>query len=205
MQATIFGAACIERARALKAEKEQSKEMWNDDDVEFQLGLENFTADETNEAPIVNNPIRKFNAWKEDWEKVSSQTNDVVHETKLLRKYGGLRWLDPDSGLMYVAEKDNMEWRRCLGWCIIGICENGEMEPWPVKLLPSLIRKTEQESCYNVEIVHLSVEEKARQKAVRDAAREAEQRTNTRGRPRTKAKQKRNDSDTDSSVSADGR
>ena len=155
MQATIFGAACIERARALKAEKEQSKEMWNDDDVEFQLGLENFTADETNEAPIVNNPIRKFNAWKEDWEKVSSQTNDVVHETKLLRKYGGLRWLDPDSGLMYVAEKDNMEWRRCLGWCIIGICGNGEMEPWPVKLLPSLIQKTDQESCYHVEIVHL--------------------------------------------------
>ena len=56
MQATIFGAACIEKARVLKAEKELSMELWNDNDVEFQLGLENFTADEANGVAQSRNP-----------------------------------------------------------------------------------------------------------------------------------------------------
>jgi hypothetical protein len=204
MQATIFGAACIEKARALKAEKEKSMELWNDNDVEFQLGLENFSADEANGVPQVCTPRRLFHTWREDWETVSSKTNDLVHETRLLRKYGGLRWLDPDSEYMFVAEKDNLEWRRMVGWCVIGICENGDTEPWPVKLLPSLIKKTQQEVSLNVEYVHLTNEEKEKRKATREAARATVQKAG-RG---NKCKRKRvhaDDSESESSVSADGR
>jgi hypothetical protein len=46
MQATIFGASCIEKARTLKAQKEQAMELWNENDAEFQLGLESFNTDE---------------------------------------------------------------------------------------------------------------------------------------------------------------
>lgn len=196
MQATIFGAACIEKARTLKAAKEEAMELWVDDDVEFQLGLENFAADEAGGAvPQLHQvPRRLFRTWCEDWEAASSKTNDYVHETNLLTKYGGLRWLDPDTELMYVAEKENMEWRRCLGWCVIGLCENGELEPWPVKMLASLIKKTEQEASLNVHFVHLTPEEKKKRKEERAAARALA------GPVRRNGKRKRGvQSDTDSS------
>jgi hypothetical protein len=123
MQATIFGGSCIEKARTLKAEKELSMELWTENDEEFQLGLENFAVHEANGVVQVRNTRRLFHCWREDWEQTSSQINDVVHETKLLRKYAGLRWLDPDSNTMFIAESDNMEWRRGLGWCVIAIQE----------------------------------------------------------------------------------
>ena len=173
MQATIFGAACIEKARTLKAEKEKSLEIWSENDVEFHLGLENFEADEAHGVPQAGhrkNPRRLFYAWREDWERVSSKTNDLVHETKLLRKYSGLRWFDPDSKTMFVADTENLEWCRGSGWCVIGIREDGALEPWPVKLLPSLIKKTKQETVLNVVIVHLSKDEKEKRKAAREAA-----------------------------------
>jgi hypothetical protein len=207
MQATIFGAACIEKSRTLKAEKEQSMELWNDNDVEFQLGLENFAADEANGAvPQVVNPKRLFHCWMEDWEVVSAKTNNVVHETRLLHKYGGLRWLDPDTDKMFVAEKDNLEWRRRLGWCVIGLCEDGDMEPWPVKLLASLIKKTPQDAILNVEFVHLSEEEKQQRKAARAAARElAASNARKSGRRNCRKRKRRRvvtDSDSESSVSS---
>jgi len=93
MQATIFGGACMEKARALRVNKEKDFELWNDDDVEFQLGLENWNR----EQKSVTNPRRIFNAWLEDWELISLKINDVVEEVKLFRKYGGLKWFDPDT------------------------------------------------------------------------------------------------------------
>jgi hypothetical protein len=201
MQATIFGAACIEKARTLKGEKEKSMEIWNDNDLEFQLGLENFSANEAHgvaQSRRVLNPRRLFHTWREDWEKISEKTQDVVHETKLLRKYQGLRWLDPDSKCMFVADKENLEWHRGLGWCVIGVSEDGDTEPWPVKLLPSLIRATKQETVLNVEFVHLSKEEKA----ARKAAREAEARKGGKGR-KGAGKRKRDDSSDEDNSDSD--
>jgi hypothetical protein len=201
MQATIFGAACIEKARVLKAQKELSMELWNDNDVEFQLGLENFTADEADGVPQARNPRRLFHTWREDWEAISSKTNDLVHETRLLRKYGGLRWMDPDSesNQMFVADRDNLEWRRSLGWCVIAIGEDGNMEPWPVKLLPNLIKKTQQEAVHNVELVHLSKAEKANRRAAKEAAWAADPNGGgKKGRSKRAGKRKFCDSESDS-------
>jgi hypothetical protein len=203
MQATIFGAACIEKARVLKAEKEQSLELWNDNDVEFQLGLENFSADEAEGVAQQVNPRRLFHAWREDWEAISSKTNDLVHETRLLRKYGGLRWSDPDSesNQMFVADRDNLEWRRAVGWCVIAIGEDGVMEPWPVKLLPSLIKKTRQDEVQNVEFVHLSRAEKESRRAAKEAAWAAD--SNGGGKKGSK-KNKRKFYDSESDSDSDG-
>jgi hypothetical protein len=192
MQATIFGAACIERSRVLKAEKEQSTELWNDNDLEFQLGLESFTHDEADGAlPEVQNPRRLFHAWSEEWEEVSAKTNNIIHETRLLHKYRGLRWLDPDNNVMFVAEKENLEWVPRLGWCVIGLCEDGEMEPWQVKLLPSLIKKTPQERVLNVEFVHLSMAELEQRKVARKAARELNKENNKKAGRNVSRKRKR--------------
>ena len=51
-------------------------------------------------APRENNPddIRIFHAWVEKWEKKKlGPSGDPIFEARLVRKYGGLKWLDPDS------------------------------------------------------------------------------------------------------------
>ena len=127
-QATIFCAACFEKALALKVEKVDLTELWNDDHLDFQHGLENSGADEANGVVPAQNPQWLSHAWREDWEKISSKTKDTVHETQLLPKYSGLQWMDPDANMMIVADPQNLEWLHCLGWFVIGITETGEME-----------------------------------------------------------------------------
>ena len=51
-------------------------------------------------APRENNPddIRIFHAWVEKWgKKKLGPSGDPIFEARLVRKYGGLKWLDPDS------------------------------------------------------------------------------------------------------------
>jgi hypothetical protein len=201
MQSTIFGAACIDKARALKFKKEKDLELWTENDIEFQLGLEDWEA--AAGLPAAH-PVRKrlFRAWLEDWEKTSSQINDVVHEAKLLHKYGGLRWHDPDNNRMSVAETDNLEWRRGLGWCVIGLSETGGLEPWPIRQLPSLIKKAKQLEEDNVEIVRLSKKELKERKAARLAAAEAARAENPKS-AKKKGKRKRCESESESSISED--
>jgi hypothetical protein len=198
MQATIYGAACIEKARTLKAEKEQSMDLWNDNDVEFQLGLENFNADEAHGVvPHVASPKRLFRCWFEDWEVESVKVNDVVHETRLLTKYAGLKFLDLDHDLMYVADGANLEWNRRTGWCVIGIAEDGVLVPWPIHMLPSLIKKCKQEASLNIEFVHLTSEERATRSAARAEAWKNDPRN--KGKGRTKRKRPQDDyTDSDS-------
>jgi hypothetical protein len=88
-----------------------------------------------------------------------------------------------------------MEWRRGLGWCVIAIGEDGETEPWPVKLLPSLIKKTKQDSILNVEFGHLSAAERASWKAAQEAAPApaSNQSSGGRGKKQKKGKRKRGD------------
>ena len=66
-----------------------------------------------------------------------------------------------------------------------------------MKLLPSLIRATKQETVLNVEFVHLSKEEKA----ARKAAREAEARKGGKGRKGTGKRKRDDSSDEDNSDS----
>ena len=69
----VFGGACIEKAGALKVEKEQPAELWNDDKLDFQLGLEKFAADDANGVVQAWNPLGLFHAWREDWEDILSK------------------------------------------------------------------------------------------------------------------------------------
>ena len=43
--------------------------------------------------------VRVIRAWQETWEKKRiGPQGDSVFQTRLVRKYGGLKWLDPDDG-----------------------------------------------------------------------------------------------------------
>jgi hypothetical protein len=56
---------------------------------------------------------RLFNAWIEDWEEDAIKRKDPVNEAKLLKKYGGLHWLDPDNNnIELFSERNYMYWHR---------------------------------------------------------------------------------------------
>jgi hypothetical protein len=92
MQATIFGASCVKLARLKQQEKfigsgaSPCKE-WRTDDFFNVVG---------NEIVVDNTPPRYFQAWLEDWETKTVKKEDPVNETRLLAKYGGLEWRDPE-------------------------------------------------------------------------------------------------------------
>jgi hypothetical protein len=95
MQATIFGASCVELARLKQQEKYNGGgagpcKIWRLDDF-----IKEGTTEENN---ISKGPVRYFPAWVEDWEVEAIKKQDVVNETRLLAKYGGLEWRDPENG-----------------------------------------------------------------------------------------------------------
>jgi hypothetical protein len=55
---------------------------------------------------------RVFRAWVEDWEKESIKHNDVIAEVKLLEKYKGLAFWDPNDKTTYTIDSENIQWFR---------------------------------------------------------------------------------------------
>ena len=55
---------------------------------------------------------RVFRAWVEDWELERMKDNDAIMEARLLKKYKGLAFFDPDDRKTYTVAKENLEfWR----------------------------------------------------------------------------------------------
>jgi hypothetical protein len=158
--ATVFGAACIDRMRAMEA-SEEVEFHWTDADFEVDLGLENWE-DAPGNVPVPVAPKRIFRAWIEDWEWECIRKNDPVAEARLLQKYGGMRWFDPDllgdgaAAGNCTADIQNMEFRgRDGGWHIIGLADrDGSMEPWDIDIAIDLIAEFRfQPAELNVEVV----------------------------------------------------
>jgi Protein of unknown function (DUF 659) len=118
-QATVYGAASMERSRMIQAAEESNgllqESRWTDADQAFEHGLENWNASPgPGNEPIPEVPKRLFYAWIEDWEWECLHHNDPEAEAKLLQKYNGLRWIDPDGSngpVLCIAEQDNMEFQ----------------------------------------------------------------------------------------------
>ena len=92
---------------------------------------------------------RIFRAWVEDWELEGLRDNDAVMEARLLEKYKGLAFYDPDDGKTYTVATENLEFRRGRkdgGWYLI--CESNvvgdEAEPYSIELANELIGDTQQ-------------------------------------------------------------
>ena len=178
-QATIFGSACIDRARALETAEESQGQVvetrWTDADIAFQMGLEDWEVAPRN-VPVFIRPKRLFRAWIEDWEYECIHHKDPVAEARLLQKYGGLRWIDPDENELCVADENQMEWqggRNGAGWCILGIrMRDQAMEPWTLEVVIDEMAEYEQPMEMNVEII-VNPEKRAAnaQKIIDDEAR----------------------------------
>ncbi len=111
-QATIFGASCIEMAKYQRGFESSSDvsssplKFWRDDDFGV-IGKKD--GDEKMETK----PKRVFRAYIEDWEEQATKKRDVVNKARLLKKYGGLSWCDPDTGnkLLY-ADRERIHWTK---------------------------------------------------------------------------------------------
>jgi hypothetical protein len=123
-QATIYGSSCIEmakyeREKAMTEVKAQSPiKYWMDDD--FNLDKDD---DDDNVKPAAKKK-RPFYAYIEDWENEAIRTRHDVNEQKLLEKYGGLFWKDPDNNnLLLKSNKKELQWSRKTktggGYCVI--------------------------------------------------------------------------------------
>lgn len=165
-QATVYGAACMDKAKMIQEAEESSglvqESHWTDEDIAFNLGLESWDEGAGNvPEPVV--PRRIFNAWIEEWEWDCIHDRDSVSEARLLQKYQGLMWIDPDqvddsdTYELNTAEDTNMEYqggRDSPGWCVIGTrFGDGGMEPWPINVVIDLIAIYVQPVELNVEVV----------------------------------------------------
>ena len=134
---------------------------FGDDDINFDLPLEKFGVDM---VALKHVQIKRvFRAWVEDWEEEARKKNDCVAEAKLLAKYKGLVFRDPDTN--YCAFKvweQNLEYRsgRGGGWFVIGECsddpQNVVLEPFTLEIACQLIGETEQED--GIQVIQMEVE-----------------------------------------------
>jgi hypothetical protein len=129
---------------------------WTDADIAFEMGLENWDLGLGN-VPDALRPKRFFRAWIEDWEFDCIHNRDEVAETRLLYKYGGMMFIDPDTEELCVVDEEGMEWqggKTGAGWCVIGRqVSDGDEEPWVIDIVMDEIAKYEQQEEMNVELI----------------------------------------------------
>ena len=117
-QSTLFGGNTIEMARLeqKKREVEVSGELWTDEDVAFNLGLEIEEEEEDDDVPP-----RLVYAFVEDWEhKGTKRKDDVLMKEWLEAKYKGLNFILGGSEESDAEEDSNggdeeKELRVCVG------------------------------------------------------------------------------------------
>ena len=128
--------------------------VWADEDVDFEQQLENWGTEI--ELPRAK-PNRIFNAWIESWESEIVKNAHPTSGARFLIKYGNMVWTDPDNNnKLFTADAHNMIFqagRSGCGWCVKGVREDGEEEPWMLSLLVEMIAKTEQLANLKVTIV----------------------------------------------------
>ena len=129
----------------------------------FDLQLENWGVDL--EALKAKEVKRVFRAWVEDWEKECIKDKDAVAEVRLLEKYKGLAFFDPEEKITYTIVEKNLEWYKSSkrkgidgGWYIVATSDEDEVESFMIEdELFMLIADTPQEN--GIEIIRREVEE----------------------------------------------
>lgn len=145
-QATIFGSSTMLRADmkriSMAADSVRPYKFWMEEDFDREFDL----LDDKNLGNVKSpRAVRIFKAWKEDWEQAAILKRDPVSEARILEKYGGLQWFDPDKSLMCTAGKDELVWTRKWGikggYCVQVFNENYDedaadnetnIEPWEI-------------------------------------------------------------------------
>ena len=100
-QVLVYGRYMQAKAKARRAKLTSAGKLWDDEDFTFckmdplcNEIVESLRSDDL----AAGGDLRIFRAWEETWEQKRIGPNgDPLHEARLLKKYGGLVWLDPDN------------------------------------------------------------------------------------------------------------
>lgn len=97
--ALVHGASMQQRARHKLEKLSIAGKLWDDDDFDS-LKLDIHCQEITEAAnAVTTKKTRIFRCWEEEWEKAKVGPNgDALLEARLVRKYAGIKWLDPDNG-----------------------------------------------------------------------------------------------------------
>jgi hypothetical protein len=134
-QATIYGASCSQMAKIRRDISSRNNDdddgsdgftFWEEADFDkaFEFNMESLVQDK-----VTTKPMRILKCFMEEWEVESVGDKSPVMETKLLRKYGGLEFIDIDSDKLFRIDNKNMAWHGKRkkdgdgGWCLIGYRE----------------------------------------------------------------------------------
>ena len=111
MMCTVIGHHCAFKASRRREKESRAGRLWNDRDFTC-LKLDKYGID-VEVLAGEKRPKRIFRAWKEGWEEVETKKRDPIIETKLVRKYGGMQWADPDNGnQIFKSHPKMMYWKR---------------------------------------------------------------------------------------------
>mmetsp|Transcript_29159 Transcript_29159/g.69418 ORF Transcript_29159/g.69418 Transcript_29159/m.69418 type:complete len:526 (+) Transcript_29159:715-2292(+) len=138
-QVHIYGLNGQAKAK-LQAKKQSMKgKMWEDADFDA-CKLDNYLS-EINielEARIKEGDTRLFRAWLETWEQedVGPTGNNYFH-ARLVKKYGGLKWLDPDTGFSVRTAHPKMMYfhkeRNNNGYHVLACMDGYDMDKVPAE------------------------------------------------------------------------
>jgi hypothetical protein len=81
---------------------------------------------------IQKGKIRVVKTWVEGWEKrVLGPSGEYIFEARLIRKYGGLKWFDPDNNVRFTAHPNKMYFEKRHGnnrYLILGILDGFNLD-----------------------------------------------------------------------------
>lgn len=143
MQATIAGIHAAENNDQDRAKRLRAGVIWEDSDFET-LGLDAncLPLDVAPDEEVAKRSTRIFRAWREEWEDVDCGPYGCpILEQKILRKYGGLKFIDPDSGQKFTVHPDRASFQkerkanRYELFCILdgfdeGVDDDDQVEMW---------------------------------------------------------------------------
>ena len=108
---TIVGHHCAFKAKRRRERESRAGRVWNDDDFRC-LKLDKFGIDV---EVLAGEKKAKtiFRAWKEGWECMETTKRDVIFENRLVMKYRGIKWYDPENEERIIhAHPKEMYWKR---------------------------------------------------------------------------------------------
>ena len=92
---TIVGHHCANRAARRREREARAGRLWDEADFAT-LKLDKYGID-TEVLARTKKPKRIFRALLEGWEDLVLKNKDPVFEARVVKKYGGLKWRDPDN------------------------------------------------------------------------------------------------------------
>ena len=131
-QVVIYGRHQNLKAEARGRTLAQVQKLWSEKDF-ASLKLNSLCLELGVETQMESEKVNRiFRAWEETWEKKKiGSTGDKVQEARLLRKYGGLKWKNPDKNVVFTGRTEKMIFEKKRGnnqYHVFGVADGFDLD-----------------------------------------------------------------------------